>query len=77
MTKHTPWFSCACPGCAAEISYPLDMLAEWNGEWWCNDCYDEATSGQEPWTHWMDLPRADPTQIELPKGYKVVQESDQ
>lgn len=69
---YTPLFSCACPGCATETSYPLDRLAVWNGELWCNDCYDEAITGQELWTHWNDLPRPDPTLIELPKGYKVV-----
>lgn len=40
MPNHEPMFSCQNLDCAAEISYPANMLALWNDEPTCESCYD-------------------------------------
>ena len=66
----TPLFSCQCEGCREEVSYPIDMLALWNGAPICDECYIEVRGSSDP--DWSDLPPVDPLTINLPKGYAVV-----
>lgn len=52
---------CQIDGCAEEVSYPLDMVAMYNGAPICETCYDDANYGDPdedgiPKIEWSDLP---------------------
>ena len=50
-----PMYSCqASTDCAAEVSYPADMLAVFDGKVVCENCWTEEVLGQDLWS---DLPR--------------------
>ncbi len=58
-------FSCQNMHCAAEISYPADMLKMYKLEPICKECFDYLPLLEETRTaemHWHDLPDFDPFQ---------------
>lgn len=60
-------FGCARDGCAEEVSYPVDMLREYQGRPYCQSCWDEAmpkvpvtlddNGDTDEWLRWHDLPK--------------------
>lgn len=60
MNKYTrvPHYNCENGSCAERISYPANMLCEYKGELWCENCwdYDNPTMfDAEPALDWSDL----------------------
>lgn len=55
-----PMFSCQNSDCAEEVSYPANMLALWNGDPICEDCYNDVyfrkLVGKEDGPDYANLP---------------------
>ena len=40
-------YSCKNPNCAVEVSYPAEMLAWWNGSFYCEHCIEDGVLGPD------------------------------
>ena len=59
--KITALVGCQIQGCAEDVSYPLHMVAKWDGLPICEDCYLELdalskANDDGTVTDWADLP---------------------
>ncbi|QQD21190.1 hypothetical protein GJQ54_05110 [Oceanospirillaceae bacterium ASx5O] len=54
MNKHEPHFACA--GCADLQSIPANHLNVYDGDLWCDDCWDGLDKDTETGIEYTDLP---------------------
>lgn len=63
MSEPEPFYSCQIQGCAAEVSYPADMLAVHpNGGVICEGCWDETRGEDAP--AWRELQKFTPAYVQ-------------
>lgn len=56
MTKFTALIGCQNDDCAAEVSYPLDMIRLFRKAPICQGCYDDILIGELSGEEWDDRP---------------------
>jgi len=52
----TTLVGCQNISCAAEVSYPLDLVRLWEGQPICRDCFYDLSVSFDDDARWKDLP---------------------